>query len=214
MGKIKQGILGGFSGKVAGIIGSSWKGIATIRSMPMSVANPRTTAQVNQRTKFKAITILASSILGSTIKPLWDRFAVKMSGYNSFVKANANYFNADGSRNFGTLVLANGKMDAPIFLQGLEVDAVGAATVVFSGAVSDAYGQAGDIVFIEIEIAEHDDIMIVNSSAVRGDETITFNFDAEGLASGDTAHVSIAFMRADGTITSKTAYQSIVVVEI
>ena len=52
MGKLKKGILGGFSGKVGNVVGASWKGIDYIRSLPASVKNPRTQGQVAQRTKF------------------------------------------------------------------------------------------------------------------------------------------------------------------
>ena len=48
MGILKQGILGGFSGKVANVVGTSWKGIAVIKAMPLSVANPKTAGQVAQ----------------------------------------------------------------------------------------------------------------------------------------------------------------------
>jgi len=40
MGKINQGILGGFSGKVGNVIGGNWKGIDYMRVKPASVANP------------------------------------------------------------------------------------------------------------------------------------------------------------------------------
>ena len=33
MGTIKQGILGGFSGKVGTVVGSSWKGISYMRGL-------------------------------------------------------------------------------------------------------------------------------------------------------------------------------------
>ena len=36
MGKIKQGILGGFKGKVGTVIGSSWNGIAYMKGQPQS----------------------------------------------------------------------------------------------------------------------------------------------------------------------------------
>ncbi len=52
MGKIKQGILGGFSGKVGTVIGASWKGISYMRSIPQKIKNPRTDGQMSQRTKF------------------------------------------------------------------------------------------------------------------------------------------------------------------
>ncbi len=48
MGKIKQGILGGFSGKVGTVIGGNWKGISYMRSIPQSIKNPRTDGQVSQ----------------------------------------------------------------------------------------------------------------------------------------------------------------------
>ena len=52
MGRINQGILGGFSGKVGNVVGGNWKGINYMRVKPASVANPKTVGQVNQRTKF------------------------------------------------------------------------------------------------------------------------------------------------------------------
>jgi len=56
MGRINQGILGGFSGKVGTVIGSSWKGITFMRARAVNVKNPRTEKQVAQRTKF-ALTV-------------------------------------------------------------------------------------------------------------------------------------------------------------
>ena len=52
MGTIKQGILGGFSGKVGTVIGSSWKGISYMRGQAQHVKNPRSAGQVDQRSKF------------------------------------------------------------------------------------------------------------------------------------------------------------------
>ena len=55
MGTIKLGILGGFSGKVGTVIGSSWKGISYMRGQAQHVKNPRSAGQVNQRTKFALV---------------------------------------------------------------------------------------------------------------------------------------------------------------
>ena len=52
MGKIKQGILGGFSGKVGPVIGAAWKGIAYMRGMALSHYDPKTQEQLEQRAKF------------------------------------------------------------------------------------------------------------------------------------------------------------------
>ena len=55
MGEIKQGILGGFSGKVGTVIGSTWKDVSYMRAMAISVSNPRTPKQQTQRGKFALI---------------------------------------------------------------------------------------------------------------------------------------------------------------
>ena len=55
MGTIKQGILGGFSGKVGTVIGSSWKGISYMRGQAQHVKNPRSSGQMDQRTKFNLV---------------------------------------------------------------------------------------------------------------------------------------------------------------
>ena len=105
MGIIKRGILGGVSGKVANVIGGSWKGIEYLRSMPLSVANPRTTAQVANRDRFKSVTVLGSEMLTTVVKPLWDRFAVAMSGYNDFCRANKDVFSG-GTFQVSSLVIS------------------------------------------------------------------------------------------------------------
>lgn len=92
MGKIKQGILGGFHNKVGTVIGSSWKGIAVMRSMPLSVANPKTAAQVSVRGKFSQVVNIAQRELAEVIQPNFNRQAKQMSGYNLFCKLNLDIY--------------------------------------------------------------------------------------------------------------------------
>lgn len=97
MAKIKQGILGGFSGKVANVVGTSWKGRAVMKSQPLSVANPRTEAQTEQRGKFSEIAKLASKILTTFVQPVENPIAGNISGYNKFVQDNKTAFDATGT---------------------------------------------------------------------------------------------------------------------
>jgi len=55
MGKIKQGILGGFKGKVGTVIGSSWNGIAYMKGLPQSQKDPKTPAQLMHRDFFREV---------------------------------------------------------------------------------------------------------------------------------------------------------------
>lgn len=88
MAIISRGILGGFKGKVANVVGTSWKGRAVMKSLPLSVANPRSPGQKTQRTKFTNVTQFASNLLNAWIKPLWNPFSGDVSGYNKFVSVN------------------------------------------------------------------------------------------------------------------------------
>ena len=91
MGTIKKGILGGFSGKVGTVVGSSWKGIAYMRSLPQKVKNPRTEGQMSQRTKFAlALTLLQP--MTAFLRTGWKLYAHKQSPFNaamSYTLANA-----------------------------------------------------------------------------------------------------------------------------
>jgi hypothetical protein len=53
MGKIEQGILGGFSGKVGAVVGSSWKGINYMRGKSSARRQDPTFKQEEQRARFQ-----------------------------------------------------------------------------------------------------------------------------------------------------------------
>ena len=87
MGSIKLGILGGFSGKVGTVIGSSWKGIDYMRARAASVTNPNSPAQLDQRAKFsKVIEFLKP--LTAFLRIGFKNQAVKMSGFNAAMSYN------------------------------------------------------------------------------------------------------------------------------
>jgi hypothetical protein len=110
MAVIKQGILGGFSGKVGAVIGSSWKGIAVIKAMPLSVAQPVTAKKTNAKARFANVVSLSKDILTDTIKPLLDRSSVGMSGYNQFANMNKACFDHTGFINLSQLKISKGRV--------------------------------------------------------------------------------------------------------
>lgn len=52
MGTIRQGALGGFSGKAGSIIGSSWRDINYIKGLPKLSNKPKSEKQLEQQAKF------------------------------------------------------------------------------------------------------------------------------------------------------------------
>lgn len=87
MGTIKQGILGGFSGKTGTVIGASWKGINYMRGIAASISNPRTAGQLEQRAKFSAV-IEFLKPLTSFLRIGFQSQAIKMSAFNAAMSYN------------------------------------------------------------------------------------------------------------------------------
>lgn len=204
MATFKQGILGGFSGKVGGVIGSSWKGIDTMRSQPSSVTNPRTNAQVSNRTRFKSVSQLAAAMLTTIVKPLNDRFAQKMSGFNDFCQRNASAFDALGAFVPANLVLSRGKLSAPAELvQG--VSPYSMVDIQYSNVLSGSFDAASDKVYAVV-IGKDGEVLGVSSGIGTRDSNNVFVPTPEGRSAANPGYVFLSFLRADGTQVSNSSY--------
>lgn len=205
MATIKQGILGAFSGKVANVVGGSWKGIATMRKLPASVTNPRTAGQVNNRTEFGSIAKFASSINASIIKPLWDRFAVKMSGYNAFVMTNKGVFNQLGQFIGANLITSKGKLGATAIGTALYDALSHTVTVSWDGTPVGAYQLATDKAYILV-VDSLGNVMGVNAGVTaRAAEAITFDVEVPDPTSTHIYYY-LAFSREDGSIVGDSTF--------
>lgn len=199
---IRRGILGGFSNKIGNIVGTSWKGIAVMKSLPLSVANPRTTGQVNTRTKFKTASQLGSVLLSNIIKPLWDRFAQEESGFNAFVKENFDACLADGTIDIDLLVTSKGKMTAtPI--TSIVADASSNNVVITWGtALIDQYQLSTDLAYVATYDVDTNKWHFNTGVVLRSAGTITVS--APGQVVGNTVAGYLAFKRADGSVVSNS----------
>ena len=102
MGKIKKGILGGFSGKTGTVVGGSWKGIDYMRSLATSVANPKTSAQVTVRSNFKTLVEIMSKVNPVLKTSDWNQ-AKKQSAFNAAVRINYDNAIVDDAIDFERL---------------------------------------------------------------------------------------------------------------
>lgn len=84
MGKIKQGILGGFSGKVGTVIGSSWKGTDYMHAIAKHVKNPNTEGQQMQRDRFRTTINFLTSMV-PFVQVGFKQYAKKQSEFNAAV---------------------------------------------------------------------------------------------------------------------------------
>lgn len=87
MAKIKAGILSKVSGKVAGVVGGTWKGTNYLREL-VKPSNPNTPLQQAQRGKMSFVVASARQVVGDVLNPYLNKFCKTMSGYNWFCREN------------------------------------------------------------------------------------------------------------------------------
>lgn len=206
MGTIKRGILGGFSGKVGNVVGTAWKGIAVMKSMPLSVANPDSAGQRDQRGKFKQCVAVASVLLGSIVKPLWDRFAQSMSGFNDFVRSNLGCFTELEFASPQNLIISKGVI-AKIPSMTVETELpLPNLDLVFTTTPPNSQGSASDIAYACVYNARNGDWGVQVSNSARSTGMITVHMP-KGLLADDVLHCYLAFKSEDGTKASETTYK-------
>lgn len=211
MAILKQGILGGISGRVGNVVGSSWKGIPVLKTRPLSVANPRTNAQVEQRDKMSTMVKIGSEALNGFVRPLWDRFASQMSGYNAFISANIQSLNASAEIVPATFRASRGRMLAtPISYaatdsKGLELD------INWDNNILDSFQASTDIPYILVVSASGDVKVANNAVGTRANTTAVLeSLPGKTVVAGDI--VFLSFRRVDGTVVSNSSF-AIVTVE-
>lgn len=210
MAILKQGILGGVKGKVGSVVGSSWKGIATLRSLPLSVTNPRTAAQVGNRTRFSGVVALATILLSAIIKPLNDRFASAMSGYNLFVQRSRDCFTLDGIFVPANLILSRGKLGTTEIVSVIADEGDKYVNVLFNSELSNGYQSATDKAYAVV-MASNGDVVGYSagiSSRSKGEVVVTVSRD---LVEGESISCYISFLRADGTMCADSTYVTVAV---
>lgn len=208
MAKIKQGILGGFSGKVANVVGTSWKGRAVMKSQPLSVSNPRTEAQQEQRGKFSDIAKLASTILTQFVQPVENPISGNISGYNLFCKDNKAAYDGAGELVSANLVCGGGKIiNLPA---GLGLRAVDSKTITLSWVNAGTEGalRLTDKVYAVVLSEDKSGVYVTSGTATRNSQSVNLTLiDGEGdFQEDDDAVVLYACVSADGRdVSVKTA---------
>ena len=210
MGVIRQGILGGFSGKVANVVGSSWKGIAVLKSLPLSVANPKTVGQQAQRGAMTQIVEASRILLASLIQPYWNPFAQRMSGYNMFVKENIATFTTAGFTTFADFFSTRGSL-LNVEVSSATADASDQAVTVNwtnNAGTADALGTDEAVVTYYNETQDY--WKVSAGAATRADGTIAISDTA--LVASDQLHIYTSMSRPDISKVADSTYNSVAVV--
>ncbi len=211
MAKIRQGILGGFSGSVGVVVGANWKGIDYMRAKATHVHDPKTEGQMDQRSKF-AVTVHALQPFTDYLRIGFKEYAVKMSGFNAAFSYNIK--NAisgaypDYEVDYTKMLVARGS------LLGVEGGtATGAdGKITFSWSENSGWGYAKptDVALPIIYNAAKRLCVFGTSPASRISESTEVAVPVSWV--GDSVIAFMAFQSMDGAMVSDSAYLGEIVV--
>ncbi len=212
MGKINQGILGGFRGKVGNVVGGNWKGIDYMRVKPANVANPKTEGQVDQRSKFSTVLHFLQPIK-DFIKIGYKNYAIKMTEFNSamsyILKNGVVGEYPDYSIDYENALISRGSLAGA--LNGSAASSVaGSIEFTWSDNSGEGNAKATDKAMILAfnELKKEAVFVSIGVDRNTGSQTLTV---PDGF-SGDTVECFISFTSADGLTVSNSKYLGSVVV--
>lgn len=204
MAILKQGILGGGSGSVASVVMTSWKGRNVLKAKPVSVANPQTEGQVAQRTSFKSVAQLGSTLLTGYVQKVLNVVSGNVTGYNKFCSMNKTAFSSVGAFVPANFKVGGGQLPA---VASIDDAAVGVGDVLTFGFTNQAGLPAtrdtDKAIFVAI-CGSTGDVWCSAGTDVRADETtdailLTSGSDLTGVLQ---VHCYPAFVSADGRSVS------------
>ncbi len=200
MGKIKQGILGGFKGKVGTVIGASWNGIAYMKGLPQSQKDPKTAAQMVQRDFFREVQDLVGQLTAEQLAFLFPSSPKGMTRRNAIVQqfSAASLVEADGKHVDLTEITTLG--NAPTAdMPDVSVAADGDNLAISWDGDSDFRAEHGDeYPTILVANVTKKKIFLVNSTIAIG-TTGALSFNVGLAAYGEAADTFSGFMLATGS---------------
>ena len=211
MGKITNGILGAFSGRVGQVIGASWKGIDYMRSLPNPSSKPRTDAQKAQTSK---MSLFRGFLLGidKMVEKYFQNFAAytEMNGalsYNMKFAVGGSYPNL--VVDFPGLVYAKGELLSCWNPKGLS-KATNTITISWKNRPYSNMSAAEDTISVVMYSTQKKQFHIFESVAIRSDKSVTL-----ALPEGETSkflHCYLNFYSENLKISSTNEYLGEVII--
>jgi len=200
MAKIKQGILGGFSGKIAGIVGTSWKGRAVMKALPLSVANPETEGQVSQRTSFSLISVLASLLLTWVVRPVYNPIAGNITGSNRYTSQNKLQYDGTGVFDAANAFIGGGTL--PNEAVSLQTPPIVQEEIIIKWTTTEPPGSPRllDLAYGYLIEPISGNIWVIKTNTLRSSDLVSYDrIFGEDLAPGNyDLHIFQSFVSADG----------------
>lgn len=205
MGKLQGGILGIMTGKVGGVVGSTWKDKNTLRSYRSSIAVNNTAKAVASKSIFAECVAKAIQINGVIGRDLWQRFEKSQSGYNALVAQFRSAYDINNQFLPNALILSKGKIEeTPI--QSASINATTKDIIITWNTATTGYQLPSDFPYVVIMSTDYQVL-----KAYNGEDLLTKRSDGELIIQNFLAddsyakYIYLMFRRSDGTMTSTSS---------
>lgn len=205
MGTIRQGILGGFSGKVGTVVGGSWKGISFMRAQPKSIKNPRTEKQLSQRTKFSLALVFLKPLI-HVLRTGFKPYANNQSAFNaamSYMLANAISGDYPNYRiDFPSALISRGSLTPA--MNGVAVSQDGNIVVSWDDNTGLGTAKASDKALIALYNADRNEAVTEVAGATRAAGTQVIPIPADWA--DEEVHIYLGFVSEDANNVATSVY--------
>lgn len=199
-------LIGRARGTIGGTIATTWKGLNIFKGKPLSVANPKTTGQTDQRAKFTAAQRFASDFL-QLVQVGFNAMAVHMSEFNACVGYNIQNAITGTSGAYILDVtkaqLSQGSL-TPEEFNALESGQPGELGFTWNDMTGQGNAEDSDLLRIAIKSDLSKKVKSIITDIARFNSEIYITLDASWL--GEDVHVWAFFVSADGQLVSNTSY--------
>ncbi|MEA2104175.1 MAG: DUF6266 family protein [Candidatus Cloacimonadota bacterium] len=198
MARLRAGILGKVSGKVANVVAGNWRGINYVRER-VTPANPRSANQTAVRESFALLVLLGRATMSQYIRTYWDKLASgkPFTGWSKFIGTNQKTI--AGTTSWENIKFSTGDLEQ---LKSLNISAKEAdrkvacnwsKNCVSNGAVTDS-------VIVNVYSEKNEFLYSQDSAVTRDDEIVVVSIS--DITLGDILFVYADCYNANGKYTT------------
>lgn len=210
MSIVSNPLIGKTKKSMGGVTFSSWKGINVMKEKATNVANPNTTLQQAQRSKFSTAVSIYQTI-SAIVKKGFAQLAIKKSAYNAFCSTNTkagvfSHSKAGTVYNKTAFSIAQGTLDR-VEIESVEFNLGSKSCVLnYRTPLPSSYAGNED----RLAVIVKDDGTIIGSVNTDGgaDEGNVSCEVSENFVSGQTYHAYLAFYQPATRKATGTSYMS------
>src|SRR5690554_1508925 len=205
MGTLKEGVFGGFSGRVGKVVGASWRDIYYIRSLPSKVNDPKTEKQIKQRSRFSVVMEFMKTITPFIRIGFQSHASGRLTAFNSAMSYNMKNAVQVASQgvelDYPNVLVSRGDLDAAT---GIQAEVIKKELRVSWDAGLSGSARADDVALMVVHNRAKKESLYTLNAGKRGDETVTLPLPSDWLY--DEIHGYLAFKTADGAHVSDSVH--------